>query len=323
MGSSVRVIAGDAIRGAVDEDRALEAAERAFRALARGEVVLPPPLGMELAEVAGEVHAKGAWIRGAPVFALKVATGFYRNPERGLPTGSGLFLVFDASTGFPLGVLDDGGYLTELRTGAAGALAVRLLAPPEPDSVAFVGAGVQARYQARALARVARWPTTRVWSQTVDHAEAFAADVEEVLGHRPAPASTVEEAVRDAQVVVTVTPSRTPLVRAAWLRPDATVIAVGSDGPEKVELEPAVLGRADKVVVDLVDQCLVLGELHHAVEAGALGPGEVHAELGQVLVGERPGREGEELIVCDLTGVGVQDAGIAEAAWAALGEGES
>lgn len=317
----MRVIGAETIRRAVGEAEALEAVERGFTALARGRVELPPPLGMEIPGVGGEVHAKGAYLRGAPLFALKVATGFYRNRERGLPPGSGLILVFDATTGFPLGILADEGYLTELRTGAAGALAARFLAPEEIEAVAFVGAGVQARFQARALARVRRWGATRAWSRSWETAEAFAEDVEEEVGHRPSPTRTVEEAVRDAGLVVTVTPSREPLVRASWLRADATVIAVGSDGPEKVELEPAVLGRADRVVVDRLEQCLALGELHHAVRAGVLEPADA-VELGRVVAGELPGRRGDELVVCDLTGVGVQDAAIAEAAWAALGGGE-
>jgi len=129
------------------------------------------------------------------------------------------------------------------------------------------------------------------------------------------PAASVEEAVKDAELVVTVTPSRTPLVESAWLAPGVTILAVGSDGPDKQELAPLVLGEADKVVADRLKQCLELGEIHHAVGAGVLRVEQVYAELGEILIGEKPGREGNERIVCDLTGVGAQDAAIAEIAW--------
>ena len=314
----MRVISEDELRGVATEPLALEAVERAFAALASGRARQPPPLSLELPEVRGEVHAKGAALEGAPVFALKVATGFYDNPERGLPTGSGLVLVFDAATGFPLALLADDGYLTELRTGAAGALAVRLLAPERVERAAVIGTGVQARFQLRAIARVRDLGEVRAWSPDAAHVRAYCQEMEEESGLSVRPAGSAERAVEGADLVVTVTPARSPVLRAGWLRPDATVVAVGSDGPEKQELEAEVLAGAGKVVTDLREQCARLGELHHAVEAGLLTPDEVHADLGEVVLGERPGREGDELVVCDLTGVGAQDAALAEAVWTAL-----
>lgn len=303
------------LREAVDDAAALEAMERAFSALAAGEVLTPPPLGLDLDEVHGEVHVKGAYIRGAPCFAFKVATGFYGNVQLGVPTGSGMVLIFDSETGFPLGVLADNGFLTDLRTAAAGALAARHLAPEGPLRVGVVGAGIQARFQLRLLAGVRDVETVRVWSRTTQHAEHCAGTVAETLDAPVETVSTVEDAVAEADLVLTVTPSRTPLLQAGWLADGVTVLAVGSDGPEKRELAPEILASADKVVTDLTEQCLRLGELHHAVEAGLMVAGEVHAELGEIVLGERPGREGDETIVCDLTGVGVQDAAIAEAAY--------
>lgn len=318
----IRVIEEDRLRQWVGEDAALASAERAFRALAEGRVVQPGPLGFDLPAVRGEVHVKGAYLEGAPIFALKVASGFYANPERGLPSGSGLVLVFDARTGFPLAVLADNGYLTDLRTAAAGALAVRLLAPPELARVGVIGSGVQARFQLRAMARVCRIGSVRVWSRRVEAAAACAAQLSAELEIPGEAAPTPAAAVADADLVVTVTPSRQPLVQAAWLKPGTTVVAVGSDGPEKQELAVGVLGGADKVVTDRTAQCARLGELHHALEAGVMAEARVHAELGEVLVGERIGREGDELIVCDLTGVGAQDAAIAEMAWSLVREAE-
>jgi ornithine cyclodeaminase len=275
-------------------------------------------MGFEIAAARGEVHVKGAHIQDAPVFALKVATGFYHNAARGLPSGAGLSLVFDAGTGFPVALLQDNGYLTDLRTAAAGALAARHLSPEPLGTVAVLGSGVQARLQLRCLALVRHWRQVRAWSPTRAHLEAYCREMADELNVPFSASASAEEAVRDADLVITVTPSRRPLIQAAWLAPHATVIAVGADGPEKQELAAECLARAEKVVADRLSQCLELGEIHHAVRLGLLDPVRVYGELGEVVTGTKPGREGSELIVCDLTGVGAQDAAIAEAAWNAL-----
>jgi len=316
----MKIVTEQELRELVGEDEALEAVEVAFRALAQGRAIQPPPLGMDLDMVRGEVHVKGAYLEGEATFAMKVASGFYDNPSKGLPTGSGLVLVFDAKTGFPLALLQDNAFLTELRTGAAGALAVRLLAPEEPLSVGVLGAGSQARYQIRAISRVRNIKEVQVWSPVAEEVAAYASEMSSALDIPVHGADGPEDAVREADLVVTVTPSRTPILQAGWLKEGVTVVAVGSDGPEKQELAADVLGGGTKVVVDSRSQCLRLGETHHAVEAGTLKPEDVHGELGEVLLGTRPAREGRERIVVDLTGVGVQDAAMAGAVWRKLQE---
>ena len=316
----LRVFDEAAIRAAVTDEVALQSARRAFQALGRGEALVPPPLGVDLEHVGGEIHVKGAYLQGSPVFAFKVATGFYGNTARGLPSGSGLVLVFDAATGFPLGLLADNGYLTDLRTAAAGAVAVSRLAPERGLVVAVLGAGIQARLQVRLTSQVRTLSEVRVWSPRPESRTACAAEIAETLGVPATAHPTPMAAVRDADLVVTVTPSRQPLVTANMLRHGVTVIAVGSDGPDKRELALNVLGTADKIVTDRTAQCLRLGELHHAVDAGVVKAEGVYAELGEILAGLRPGREGVESIVCDLTGVGAQDAAIAEMAWGLLSE---
>jgi ornithine cyclodeaminase/alanine dehydrogenase-like protein (mu-crystallin family) len=311
----VKIVREDRLRELVGEEDALRAVEIAFLALAQGRVVQPPPMGLDLVDVRGEVHVKGAYLRGEPVFAVKVASGFYRNPRRGLPTGSGLVLVFDADTGFPLALLQDNGYLTELRTGGAGALAVRLLTPERPLSVGVIGAGSQARYQLRAMAGVRAITDVRVWSPLPEEVERYRLEMGPILGAPVYQAGTPREAVEGADLVVTVTPSRSPLVEAHWLAAGVTVVAVGADGPEKQELAVEVLAQAAKVVVDSREQCLRLGETHHALKAGVLTPEGIHGELGEILQGSRPGREGHEMVVCDLTGVGAQDAALAGVVW--------
>lgn len=322
MTALMRVVEAAILRELVKEPEALVSAERAFRALAEGRVVQPPPVGLDIESARGEVHVKGAYLEGTSIFAVKIASGFYRNPERGLPSGSGLVLVFDATTGFPLAVLKDDAYLTDLRTAAAGALATRLLAPSSFERLAMLGSGVQARFQLRAIARVRQWKRTTAWSPNREHLERYCREMEAELDIPFEPCLGPGETVRGADLVLTVTPSRRPLVEASWLEPHATIIAVGSDGPDKQELHPQVLSRAGKVVADRLEQCIRLGEIHHAVEAGLLHPEAVYAELGEIVIGAKPGREGKELIVCDLTGVGAQDAAIAEVAWEKLSKTE-
>jgi ornithine cyclodeaminase/alanine dehydrogenase-like protein (mu-crystallin family) len=315
----MRIIEERELRERIGEEKALTAVERAFRALAEGGVLQPAPMGFDFEEAKGEVHVKGAYLKGAPVFAVKVASGFYRNPARGLPMSSGLVLVFDATTGFPLLLLEDNAYLTELRTAAAGALATRLLGPETIEKLAILGTGSQARYQLRAIARVKRPARVSAWSPSSERRARYAAEMTGELGIRISAVSSAKEALEDADVVVTVTPARTPIVEASFLKPGATVVAVGSDGPDKQELEVGVLERADKIVADKISQCAKLGEIHHALEAGALEEKDVYGELGDIVIGRLPGREGDELIVCDLTGVGAQDAALAEVVWNDLG----
>jgi len=308
-----RILLEPEIRDLIGPASAYLAVRSAFVALARGEATLPGVIGFDVPAHRGEVHVKGAYLHGHPFYSVKEAAGFYANAEKGAPVGSGLVLVFDATTGFPAAVLFDNGYLTELRTGAAGALAADLLARRRVRKAAVIGAGSQARFQAEALALARRPDSIAVFARTPARSAAYAREMEGRLGIPVSVAASAQAAVEGADVVITATPSRAPIVRAEWLAPGAHVTAVGSDGPDKQELDVSVLERADKVVVDRLDQCLRLGELHHAVEAGALAAGDVWAELGELAAGMKPGRESEdEITVADLTGVGIQDAAVAE-----------
>jgi ornithine cyclodeaminase len=308
----------EAIRAAVSHRAALDSAERAFRSLARDECVSPMPMGVEIPEVHGEVHVKGAHLQGSPIFAFKVATGFYGNVEMGVPTGSGLVLVFSAETGFPLGVLADNGYLTDLRTAAAGALAARHLTPGRPLVLAIIGAGVQGRMQAELIHKVRDLKEIRVWSRKESSRKRYVSEVSRSTGIPVYEFPEVAAAVKGADLVVTATPSHTPLIHPGMLKAGATVIAVGADGPDKREIAVDALLAADKLVCDLTTQSIRIGELHHAVKTGKLSLHGVYAELGHIVVGDIAGRVEDETIICDLTGVGAQDAAIAEAAWKQL-----
>jgi ornithine cyclodeaminase len=313
----MRVVPFEALRDRVPLAVAVDAVERGFRALAEGDAVLPDPLVAEVPERRAEVHVKGALLRGDPYFVLKVATGFYGNRERGLPSGDGLFLLLDAETGRPAWLLEEHGYLTDLRTAAAIALTLRYLAPRNATQALLVGAGAVARLAARAM--IAERPIARltIWNRTAERAAVLARQLDGVVEARVAPA--LEPAVRAHRLVVTATASTRPLIRAAWVRPGTHVTSAGTGSPEKVELEPALLARADKLVADRVFQTERYGNLRHAIAAGVCGTDRVYAELGQIAAGRLAGRErDDEITVADLTGVGVQDAAIAHAVVARL-----
>src|SRR6058998_250908 len=276
----MRVVPLEAFQDKVPFSVAIAAVERGFRALGRGEAALPDPMVLELREqqaevhvkgahLAGgrhiEVHVKGAHLAGARHIVLKVATGFYRNRARGLPSGDGMFLLLDADTGVPAVLLEEHGYLTDFRTAAAVALTLKYLAPKDVHDALLVGAGALARLTARAMIAELTLQRITLWNRTPERAGALAKELAPVVATRVAPA--LEHAVRDHQVIVTATASITPLIKAAWVTPGMHITSVGTGSPEKVELEPAVLLKADKLIADRVSQTERYGNLHHALAA--------------------------------------------------------
>jgi ectoine utilization protein EutC len=248
-------------------------------------------------------------VSGLPSFALKISPGFFDNPKLGLPSVSGMMMLLSASTGRLEALHLDNGYLTDVRTGAAGAVAARHLARADARVAGVIGAGVQARLQMAALAKVRPIERILVWARDGAKADACADDLARRLDLDAIAVSSAERLVLEADVVVTATSAREPLVVADWLHPGLHVTAIGADAPGKNELHPAVLERADLVVCDSRAQCARLGELHHALEHG-VEPATV--ELGEITGGARPGRtQPDQITVCDLTGTGVQDTAIA------------
>jgi ornithine cyclodeaminase/alanine dehydrogenase-like protein (mu-crystallin family) len=290
---------------------AIAAVRDAFAVADRGGAVMPAPLELRLPGADGELHVKGAYLTGAPVFAVKTATGFYRNAGLGLPVSGGMTMVYDATTGRLRMLIADGGLLTELRTAAAGALAADLLARPGARTAAVIGTGGQARYQLRALLEVRPIEQVSVWGRRPEAAERYWRDMASA-GVPVSLAATPREAVEAAEVVITATSSTVPLVHAGWLARGAHVTAVGSDMPHKQELDPQVLVAAAKYVPDSIEAAAASGELHHAIEAGVFDAGSVYGELTAVASGRLAGRTADdELTVADLTGLGIQDAAVA------------
>lgn len=311
MSAPVRILVEAEIRALIGPAEALREVREAFGRLGNGEATLPGVIGLELPG-GGEVHVKAAHLHGSPRFVVKEAAGFPGNAERGLPTGSGVMLVFCTSTGQLEAVLFDNGYLTDLRTGAAGAIAAELLANPRVEQVGILGAGAQARFQLEALLQVRRPARVVVWSRSEERAEAFAGEMQARHGVPIEVTTSAYRAVEGSEILITATPARQPLVRDDWVFKGTHITAVGADAPGKGEVFARVLAKADKVVADSLAQCLRLGEIHHAVETGLLDPARVHAELGEIVAGKKPGRERrDEITLADLTGLGIQDAAVA------------
>jgi ornithine cyclodeaminase len=317
MPHDVLLVTEPDLRRAVPLDlAAVDVTARAFAALHAGGVVMPPVLSMALPAVHGEVDVKTAWIPGFDGFAIKVSPGFFDNPKRGLPSLNGLMILFSATTGLVLALFLDNGWLTDVRTAAAGAVAARHMAPATVETAGVLGTGVQARLQLQAAHLVRPFRRALVWGRDPAKAAATAADLAESLCIDAAPEPDPARLVAQSQLVVTTTPAREPILKADWLHPGLHITAMGSDQSEKNELDPRVLAQADLYVCDRLSQAEALGELRTALAAG-LGPHGT-PELGAVVAGAVPGRPSPDAVtICDLTGTGAQDTAIATHALAA------
>jgi ornithine cyclodeaminase len=285
--------------------------EGAFAALATKDVAMPPILRLDVPEHNGEVDVKTAYVPGLDGFAIKISPGFFDNPKKGLPSVNGLMVYFRADTGLVEALLLDNGYLTDVRTAAAGAVAAKHLAREDAAVAAILGAGVQARLQLDALMLVRPIREARIWARRRERAEAVAREAADALGIPVTASAEAAAAVRGADVIVTTTPATAPILQAEWLSPGQHVTAMGSDAEQKNEVVPAVIAAA-VYVADSLAQTRRLGELHHAIAAGTVSADAAFAELGQVIVGNVVGRRSPgDLTMCDLTGTGVQDTAIA------------
>lgn len=285
--------------------------ERGFVALSEGKVEVPPVGELLFPEEQGELHIKYGAVRGDDVFVVKLATGFSNNPKLGLPPFSGCMLVLSQKTGQVLSILLEEGELTNHRTGAAGAVVARHLAPPHIETIGICGSGVQARLQADYLRRVTSCRNLLLWARDAERAAGAVRDMAQ-MGYNARLAANPEEIAASSQLIVTTTGSHEPYLFARHIRPGTHITAMGSDTPDKTEIDPAILQQAALVVADSIPQCLVRGEIRAAIAAGALRAEDV-VELGNVISGKAGRRSPDDITVADLTGVAVQDIMIAKA----------
>jgi ornithine cyclodeaminase len=291
--------------------------EDAFRALATKPVVMPPILRLDIVEARGEVDVKTAYVPGLDGFAIKISPGFFDNPKLGIPSTNGMMVLLSAKTGLVQALLLDNGYLTDVRTAAAGAVAAKHLSRENSSVAAIFGAGMQAGLQLEALTLVRPIRKARIWARDIGKAEATAQALSTKLGVEVTASADPRAAMSGADIIVTTTPSSQPIVQAEWLSPGQHLTAMGSDAEHKNEIDPAAVIRADTYVADRLSQTRKLGELHHAIAKGLVAADQEFAELGQIVAGQTVGRASdEEITFADLTGTGIQDTAIATLAFA-------
>ncbi len=300
----VFILSRSDVQSLMDRNAYLEAVELGFRAAFEGKAHSPLPMAVEGS--GGTFHAKAASIElDRRYVALKLNGNFPGNPARGLPTIQGAILLSEGDTGSLLVVMDSI-EVTLRRTAAATALAARYLARPESRTILICGCGGQALAQLEALSDLFPVSQCFAWDKDLSHARLFATAAANG-NFSVAAVANLAEAAEAADIIVTCTTSLEPFLKPEHVRPGTYIAAIGADSPDKNEIEPALLAQS-MVVTDVTEQCAVMGELHHALDGGTIGHGDVHAELGELVTGLKSGRTDEhQITLFDSTGTALQD----------------
>ena len=285
--------------------------EDAFKNLAQGKTTMPPILRLDIEKYHGESDVKAAYIEGLDSYAIKIASGFFNNPKLGIPSSNGLMILLDSQTGVIKSVLLDKGYLTDVRTAIAGAIAAKYLSNYDSTKAGIIGAGIQAKLQLEALTLVRKINTAYIWSRDSTKTKKFVEETNN-LNVDLEVCSSAEEVLRKSEIVVTTTPSKSPLIKSDWLKKGLHITAMGSDAEQKNELDPLIIKQCDLYIPDSLSQTTILGELHHALEKNIVSSDNTYDELGNVILDSNLGRKSkDDITICDLTGTGVQDTAIA------------
>ena len=286
--------------------------EEAFKSLALGKTTMPPILRLDIEKYHGESDVKAAYIDGLDSYAIKVASGFFNNPNLGLPSSNGLMILLDSKTGVLKSVLLDKGYLTDVRTAIAGAIAAKHLSNPESSNVGIIGAGIQAKMQLEALLLVRNIKTAYIWSRDSKKTNTFVQNIKDKINIKIIACESPEQTVNLSEILITCTPSKSPIIKSEWLKKGLHITAMGSDAEMKNELDPKIIKDCDYYIPDSQSQTSILGELNHAIKAGLVSAEKKYNELGSVIINSNLGRSNiNDVTVADLTGTGVQDTAIA------------
>jgi len=295
------------VKSLLTMDDAIPAVEKAFQDHGLGRSQMPPKPYLYFPKYEGDLRTMPAYLEGLDLAGVKIVTVHPKNPEKGLPTVMALLVLNSPETGAPVSVMG-ATYLTSMRTGAAGAVAAKYLARPKSDTVGFVGAGAQARTQLMGLVRFFEIKKVIVFDRRAEGGLAFERDARAFVSPDcEFMVTTDPKDACDCDILVTTTPVRTPIVRSAWVKPGTHINAIGADAKGKQELESALTRRA-KIVVDDMAQAVHSGEVNVPISEGSLKPGEIYAQIGEIVSGSKKGRaDGEEVTVFDSTGLGIQD----------------
>ena len=286
--------------------------EDAFKSLALGKTTMPPILRLDIEKYHGESDVKAAYIEGLDSYAIKVASGFFNNPKFGLPSSNGLMILLDSQTGVLKSVLLDKGYLTDVRTAIAGAIAAKHLSNKGASNAGIIGAGIQAKMQLEALLLVRKIKSVNLWSRDSEKTKIFAENLKKIMNININVCATPQEVVNLSEIVITTTPSKLPIIKSEWLKKGLHITAMGSDAEQKNELDPKIINDCDFYIPDNQSQTSILGELHHAIKAGIVSSKVIFNDLGKIILDSSLGRKNiNDVTVADLTGTGVQDTAIA------------
>ncbi len=305
------------IKRLIDVPQLIREIENGFVLYSENRVVVPPVGFLHFDQPPGDVHIKYGFVTGDDFYVLKMASGFYKNPDLGLPVSDGLLLVFSQQTGQLKLILLDECWLTDMRTAAAGAVAAKHLAAETVHHIGIVGTGVQARMQLEMLRDVVDCQSCLIWGRDANKVqnmivELQASEAIQTWGLELKAATDIDELVAQCNLIVTTTSAKEPLIRADRVQKGTHITAMGSDDYGKQELEAALLARADLVIADSIAQCVDHGECCHAVKENMLEESAI-LELGNVIKSPDTGRTSEDQItVADLTGVAIQDIQIAK-----------
>ena len=286
--------------------------EDAFKSLALGKTTMPPILRLDIEKYHGESDVKAAYIEGLDSYGIKVASGFFNNPNLGLPSSSGLMILLDSQTGVLKSVLLDKGYLTDVRTAIAGAIAAKHLSNKEASNAGIIGAGIQAKMQLEALLLVRKIKSANLWSRDSEKTKIFAENLKKTINININLCETPHEVVNLSEIVITTTPSKSPIIKSEWLKKGLHITAMGSDAEQKNELDPQIIKDCDLYIPDNQSQTSILGELHHAIKNGIISSEIEFNDLGKIILDPSLGRKNiNDITIADLTGTGVQDTAIA------------
>lgn len=311
----MKIFSLDEIRGAIDMELAFQAIRDGFVALSHGHVALGAVGHLAFPPVRGDCHIKSAAMTDGDVFAVKIATGFAANAERGLPTSNGMMVLFSARSGEPVALLQDEGWLTDLRTAIAGAIAAKTIMPDNAGIIGIVGTGVQARLQAKLAIEHTGIKRIKIWGRRDEQAQRLASELA-ADGVDVNAVKQLEALAGASDVIMTTTPTTTPLIKAGMFVRPPRIVAIGADAPGKQEIATDLTGAMDVLIADSIKQCLDHGELARPYAEGRIDTTRVH-ELGSVLA-SGVSFPSDASVLVDLTGVGVQDLQIANAVWTRL-----
>ena len=293
------------VKSVMDMHSDMQVVERAFRQHGLGKVQMPPKSYLYYTAYNGDLRTMPAYLEEEDITGVKIVNVHPGNPALGLPTVMALIVLISPKTGAPIAIMD-GTYLTDIRTGAAGGIAAKYLARKDSKVIGMVGAGNQARTQLEALSEVFEPELVKVTSRTKESCEQFIREAADIISCEIRYEETIEN-VCDCDILVTTTPTRKPIVKAQWIKEGTHINAIGADAVGKEELDPELIIRS-KIVVDDIVQALHSGEVNVPLSKHYISENDIHAQLGEVIVGLKPGRTSEEEItIFDSTGLAIQD----------------